>query len=269
MFARKERECCVCEATLVNDYNVYYEHVLNHHPNTLFLKEYKARYVRDVILRWSDVQEAQPTEWLSDEPVRLLELQHMFGFEDPCGLYFNNEKDDHSLTDETFPVLKALAKLRDSGFYEVIDHNPDVHHFRMPIFNQSKRVIPETFQDKTPKKHHAMAGKDPKMMEDMREALIPPKRNTLVKWANSVEEAERERLRKRGTIEEWLEKKAQEAAYEKEARLAVEANEKETRLAVAALRREEWLSTRERKEKESELHAKARTIALAATSIGP
>src|SRR5271156_3826102 len=179
MFSRKERECCVCEATLVNDYNVYYQHVLKHHPNTLFLKEYKARYVRDVILRWSDVQEAQPTEWLSDEPVHLLELQHMFGFEDPCALYYNNDKDDHILVDESFPVLEALHRLRESGLYVVVDHNPEVQHFRIPQFNQTKRVVPETFQDKTPKKH-AVAGKDPQMMTEMRDVLLPPKKNTLV-----------------------------------------------------------------------------------------
>ena len=86
----------------------------------------------------------------------------MFGFAEPCGYYYGSYKDDSCLADEEFPVLMALARLRDSGLYEVIDQNPlGVQHIRLPQFNQPKRDVPENFNLKgnVAKKHRAVAGR--------------------------------------------------------------------------------------------------------------
>ena len=79
------RKCIVC-AKAVADHNDYFYHVKDNHPTTVLgevvMNEFLLnRYINDVRAEYfmQPGREAQPWEWMTNEPVRFRELQMMFG----------------------------------------------------------------------------------------------------------------------------------------------------------------------------------------------
>src|SRR5271154_4095758 len=77
-----ERVCSVCFVK-VNSWASFIQHCEVTHPLALVTHAVREHYVDQVMSEWWAVQQAQPIEWLSNEPVRIPELAIAFGGNDP------------------------------------------------------------------------------------------------------------------------------------------------------------------------------------------
>src|SRR5271154_3637169 len=77
-----ERVCSVCFEK-VNGWKTFIQHCEAIHPLALVTHAVREHYVDQVMGEWWSVQQAQPIEWLSNEPARIPELAIAFGGNDP------------------------------------------------------------------------------------------------------------------------------------------------------------------------------------------
>ena len=88
----KIRECSICKKVVVNDYvfnlsiakmNILWQLLLQQYAVIILSRSYENGLY---------VQQAQPIEWLSNEPVCFSELRAAFGVEDPCWKLWGGER---------------------------------------------------------------------------------------------------------------------------------------------------------------------------------
>src|SRR6266853_2024044 len=76
------RTCAVCNFQ-ADDLLLLRQHALKIHPKVKFTNILKRKYIEDALYIYMDQQNAQPLEWLDDEPAKCMELLRAFGRRDP------------------------------------------------------------------------------------------------------------------------------------------------------------------------------------------
>jgi hypothetical protein len=105
------RHCCVpgCFARIYSSY-LQLKHVSKFHREVLVTQEIYNEYVHQVRNEWSSQQQAQPVEWLFNEPVIIRELRLAFG-NDPCAFIFPDEKREGYTLKEYVPGRETFLNL--------------------------------------------------------------------------------------------------------------------------------------------------------------
>ena len=106
------RHCCVpgCLERIYSSY-LHLKHVRTFHREVLVTQEIYNEYVHQVRNEWTRQQQAQPLEWLFNEPVIIRELWLAFA-NDPCAFIFPDEKRDDCYTlKEYVPGLETFVTL--------------------------------------------------------------------------------------------------------------------------------------------------------------
>ena len=88
----KIRACSVCLHPVPCDYQFSLKHCEDKHPMTVVTAAIRAHYIEQVLREWSNDQQAQPIEWLRNEPVCFWELRAAFGVEDPCWMLYGGDR---------------------------------------------------------------------------------------------------------------------------------------------------------------------------------
>src|SRR5271167_442132 len=129
------RTCFVCNYKL-NNYNDYYFHYHDFHWDVMVDKESKAHYIEEVHAEYFKNKDAQPWEWLIEEPVIFQELRIMFGDGDSklwASDVLREEDDAANAIIEAPPqaMITLLERLRDANFYELYNR-PCIIRKRIP-----------------------------------------------------------------------------------------------------------------------------------------
>ena len=124
------RGCAVCGMPAC-DYNDYYYHVKDSHPEAGCTEDVLKKYVGTIREEYfaSAERQAQPWEWMTGEPIYLPELQKMFGIDSTVA----QMKDGYDLVIDVPPetnFLDALTRLRVPAFTMPFHEHrhKDFHH---------------------------------------------------------------------------------------------------------------------------------------------